>query len=87
MLRLSLQVIWGGWQMADNVEQKDFGNHEITLKVNGVTTVEFTEPEGWDPAKELKGMPGRKLSEGTIAIQGHDPKSVTYYKDISIKPL
>ena len=62
------------------------GKH-ITLKVNGVTTVEFTEPEGWDPSKELKGMPGRKLSEGTIAIQGHDPKSVTYYKDISIKPL
>jgi hypothetical protein len=62
------------------------GKH-ITLKVNGETTVDFTEPEGWDPAKELKNMPGRKLSEGTIAIQGHDPKSVTYYKDIFIKPL
>lgn len=62
------------------------GKH-ITLKVNGETTVDFTEPEGWDPAKELNNMPGRKLSEGTIAIQGHDPKSVTYYKDISIKPL
>ncbi|MES2594408.1 MAG: DUF1080 domain-containing protein [Verrucomicrobiota bacterium] len=62
------------------------GKH-ITLKVNGATTVEFTEPEGWDPAKALKNMPGRKLSEGTIAIQGHDPKSVTYYKDIFIKPL
>lgn len=62
------------------------GRH-ITLKVNGKTTVEFTEPEGWDPAKELHNMPGRKLSEGTIAIQGHDPKSVTFYKDISIKPL
>lgn len=62
------------------------GRH-ITLKVNGETTVDFTEPEGWDPAKELHNMPGRKLSEGTIAIQGHDPKSVTFYKDISIKPL
>ena len=62
------------------------GKH-ITLKVNGVTTVDFTEPEGWDPAKELKGMPGRKLSEGTIAIQGHDPKSTTFYKDLQIKPL
>ncbi len=59
----------------------------ITLKVNGKVTVEFTEPEGWDPAKELKGMPGRKLSEGTIAIQGHDPKSTTYYKDIFIKVI
>jgi hypothetical protein len=62
------------------------GRH-ITLKVNGQVTVDFVEPEGWDPAKELKNMPGRKLSEGTIAIQGHDPKSTTYYKDIFIKPM
>ncbi len=62
------------------------GKH-ITLKVDGKTTVEFTEPEGWDPAKELKGMPGRKLAEGTIALQAHDPKSTTFYKDISIRPL
>jgi len=62
------------------------GKH-ITLSVNGKTTVDFIEPEGWDPAKELKNMPGRKLSEGTIAIQGHDPKSTTYYKDIFIKVL
>ena len=41
----------------------------------------------WDPAKELKNMPGRKLGEGTIAIQGHDPKSVTYYKDLMIRAL
>ena len=60
---------------------------KITLKVNGVTTVEFTEPEDWDPAKALKNMPGRKLGEGTIAIQGHDPKSTTFYKDLFIKPL
>jgi len=59
----------------------------ITLKVNGKVTVEFVEPEGWDPAKELSNMPGRKLGTGTIAIQGHDPKSTTYYKDIFIKPL
>lgn len=62
------------------------GRH-ITLKVNGEVTVDFTEPEGWDPAKELKNMPGRKLSEGTIALQGHDPKSTVFYKDISIKPI
>ena len=62
------------------------GKH-ITLSVNGKVTVDFTEPEGWDPAKELKNMPGRKLSEGTIAIQGHDPKSTTFYKDIAIKVL
>ncbi|MDB6003613.1 MAG: hypothetical protein JWR15_600 [Prosthecobacter sp.] len=62
------------------------GKH-ITLSVNGKTTVDFVEPEGWDPVKELKNMPGRKLSEGTFAIQGHDPKSTTYYKDIFVKVL
>lgn len=62
------------------------GKH-ITLKVNGEVTVDFIEPEGWDPAKELKNMPGRKLAEGTIAIQGHDPKSTTFYKDIYLKPM
>jgi len=45
----------------------------IVIQINGETTVDFTEPEGWDPAKELKNMPGRKLSEGLMAIQGHDP--------------
>ncbi|WP_395745895.1 DUF1080 domain-containing protein [Prosthecobacter sp.] len=62
------------------------GKH-ITLSVNGKVTVDYTEPEGWDPAKELKNMPGRKLTEGTFAIQGHDPKSTTYYKDISVKVI
>jgi len=62
------------------------GKH-ITLKVNGQVTVDFIEPEGWDPAKELKNMPGRKLSEGTIALQGHDPKSTVFYKDMFIKVL
>lgn len=61
--------------------------NKVTIKVNGETTVEFVQPEGWDPAKELKGMPGRKLGEGTFAIQAHDPKSTTYYKSIEVKPL
>lgn len=60
---------------------------KITLKVNGETTVEWTEPEGFDPAKALLNMPGRKLGSGTFAIQGHDPESTTYYKDIQVKVL
>lgn len=59
----------------------------ITLKVNGKTLVEWTEPEGFDPAKALKGMPGRKLGSGTFAIQGHDPDSTAFYKDIAVKVL
>ncbi|MFY7910383.1 MAG: DUF1080 domain-containing protein, partial [Emticicia sp.] len=28
-----------------------------------------------------------RLSSGTVALQGHDPKSIAYFKDIKIKIL
>lgn len=62
------------------------GKH-IVIQINGKTTVDWTEPADWDPSKSLKNMNGRKLSSGTIAIQGHDPKSVTYYKDLFVRTL
>jgi hypothetical protein len=59
------------------------GKH-VTIKVNGHTVVEWTEPEGWQGPQ---GNPGRKLSSGTFALQGHDPDSVVYFKNIMVKPL
>ncbi|MBL7143144.1 MAG: DUF1080 domain-containing protein [Phycisphaerae bacterium] len=59
------------------------GKH-VVIKVNGKTTVDWTEPEGWTPPN---GMPGRKISRGTIALQGHDPKSVIFYRSVKVKPL
>lgn len=56
----------------------------IVLSIDGKVTAEFTEPEGWEPPKN---MPGRRLASGTIAIQGHDPKSTVFYKDLKIRPL
>jgi len=56
----------------------------IIIKVNGKTTVDWTEPEGWVPPPN---MSGRKLSSGTIALQGHDPKSVIFYRSVKVKPL
>ena len=32
-------------------------------------------------------MAGRVLSSGTFALQGHDPKSKVYYKNILVKVL
>ncbi|MBC7570061.1 MAG: DUF1080 domain-containing protein, partial [Spirosoma sp.] len=43
---------------------------------------EYTEP---DSVSQSAG--GKKLSSGTIALQGHDPKSIVYFKDIMIRPL
>jgi len=57
----------------------------ITIKVNGVETVTYTEPA--DGSLPDPKSPGRKLSSGTIAIQCHDPGSEVHFKSIRIKPL
>jgi hypothetical protein len=58
----------------------------ITVLVNGKVAVDYTEPDGISETG-YEGMPGRKLSSGTFALQGHDPGSVVYYKNIMVKPL
>ena len=59
------------------------GKH-ILIQVDGITQVDWTEPEDWTPPPT---MPGRVLSEGTFCIQGHDPKSTVFIKDIQVKVL
>jgi hypothetical protein len=48
---------------------------KITIKVNDKVVNEYTEGETG------------KLSSGTIALQGHDPKSKVFYKDVMVKVL
>ncbi|ETZ21615.1 DUF1080 domain-containing protein [Pedobacter sp. V48] len=55
----------------------------VIIKINGKTVVEYTEPD--NVAKENVG--GKAISEGTFALQGHDPGSVIFYKDIKVRPL
>jgi hypothetical protein len=52
-------------------------NHVI-IQIDGKTTAAWTQPEDWEQS-------GRKIGEGTIALQGHDPDSVVYYKNIMVK--
>ena len=62
----------------------------VTIKVTPApgkpakTTIEWTEPTKAAPPGK---MTGRVLSSGTIALQGHDPRSTVCYKNIRIKPL
>ena len=56
----------------------------IIIKINGKTVVDYTEP---DNAERPDGMKGRILSEGTFALQGHDPKSKVYFKNIKVRVL
>jgi hypothetical protein len=56
----------------------------VTIKLNGKEVVKWTQPADWNGGRE---GPGRVISHGTIALQGHDPNSTVHYKNIRIKPL
>jgi hypothetical protein len=56
------------------------GKHVI-IRINDKTTVSWTEPADWPQTS------GRKISHGTFALQGHDPNSIVYYKNIMVRPL
>jgi hypothetical protein len=53
--------------------------NQVTLKVNGETTMETTLPH------EAKSE--RTLGTGTLAIQSHDTGSMVYFRSIRVKPL
>ena len=59
------------------------GKH-IVIKLNDKTVVDYTEPEN---VQRPADMAGRVLSHGTFALQGHDPNSKVYFKNIMVKPL
>ena len=51
----------------------------VTVKLNGKTVMEYTEPEN--------AQGDKRISNGTFALQGHDPNSKVYYRNIMVKPL
>ena len=59
------------------------GKH-VVIKVDGKVTAEYTEP---DNVERPPDMAGRKLGSGTFALQGHDPKSKVFFKNIMVKVL
>ncbi|MEZ6087494.1 MAG: DUF1080 domain-containing protein [Pirellulaceae bacterium] len=56
----------------------------IVLKVNGQTLVDYTEPENKQAESDAFE---RRLGEGTFALQAHDPDSVVYFRNLSVKKL
>jgi len=63
---------------------KVVGKHVI-IKINDVVTVDYTEPE--HPLRDTASHPFRYIAKGTFALQGHDPKSIVYFKNIMVKSL
>jgi len=58
------------------------GDH-ITITVDGDEVVSYTEPD----SVNREDRAGRVLSSGTVALQGHDPKSKVYFKNIKLREL
>ncbi|MBC8153202.1 MAG: DUF1080 domain-containing protein, partial [Bacteroidetes bacterium] len=57
---------------------------KVTIRINDKTINEYTEPDSLSRA----GITTQKrLSSGTVALQGHDPKSKVFYKNIMLKVL
>lgn len=59
------------------------GKHVI-IKINDKIVVDYTEPEN---VQRPDNMKGRVISNGTFALQGHDPGSTVYFKNIMVKAL
>jgi len=55
---------------------------QVTVIVNGRTVLEYAQTDDVGP-----GRRGRSLSSGTFALQGHDPASTVFYKNIMVRPL
>jgi hypothetical protein len=61
------------------------GNHAV-VKINDKVTADYTEdPEAL--AKDRSIEPGRRIGEGTFALQAHDPGSTVLYRNIRVKRL
>jgi hypothetical protein len=56
----------------------------VTIKINGETLTDYTEPENAEREEE---MTGRRLSSGTFAIQAHDPGSEVHIRNIRVRPM
>jgi hypothetical protein len=55
----------------------------VTLLINGERLFEYNEPSGAQAGSEFT----RKLTQGTFALQGHDPDSIIRYRNIRVKRL
>lgn len=85
----------GLYSIKDNFEAPAKDNEWYTMRVkvegkriqtfvNGKQIVDFTEPT---PAAPPEKMPGRILSHGTFALQGHDPDSKVMYRNIKVRVI
>lgn len=56
----------------------------VIVKINGKVINDYTEPAD---LHRTGNDSLRMLSSGTFALQGHDPNSLVFFKNIMVKPL
>lgn len=56
----------------------------VMVKLNDKLVLDYTEP---DDVKRNAGDEQRVLAGGTFALQGHDPNSLVFFRNIMVKPL
>lgn len=59
----------------------------VEVKINGTKILHYHEPGSPLRDPDDKVMSNRVLGSGTFALQGHDPNSVIFYRNIYVKPL
>jgi Domain of Unknown Function (DUF1080) len=57
---------------------------QVQIRLNNMLVVDYVEP---DPPFRSDPNFRRVLNHGTFALQGHDPASTTYFKNIRVRPL
>jgi hypothetical protein len=57
---------------------------QVQIRLNGMLVVDYVEPQS-----PFRADPGfqRVLNHGTFALQGHDPESTMYFKNIRVRAL
>ncbi len=63
---------------------KQVEGSRVIVKINDKTVVDYTEPQG---IEKVEGRDRKRLGKGTFALQGHDPDSKVYFKDIFVRTL
>lgn len=57
-------------------------DEQVTIRVNDKVVNNYIEPDSIST-----GTSPKKLSNGTVALQCHDPKSMVFYKDVMLRIL
>jgi len=57
---------------------------QVQIRLNNMLVVDYVEP---DPPFRADLNFQRVINHGTFALQGHDPGSTTYFKNIRVRPL